>query len=71
MNELKVGKKYTVKTENENIDFDYEVLEINNGQIAYKILENRSTNISMMREGTNVIFYDKASTFVKLSKELI
>ena len=70
MKKLEIGKKYRVKSNSGEIDFDYEVLDIKDNKILYKVLENRTKLPFSNYCGIKMSNYNKNSQFVENSEEL-
>lgn len=71
MERLEIGKKYTTKSDNKQIDFDYKVLDISNDKVLFKILADRTTLPFSNYNGVKSLKYNINSQFIKNSKELI
>ena len=67
MNKLEIGKKYKTKNDLGSIDIIYEVLNIDNKCMAYKILEDRSEILIYSTIGKCML----KSQFVRNSEEII
>lgn len=67
MKELEKGKKYRTHSDDFEITLEYEVIDILNRKVVYKVLESSTTCYS----GINCSNYDKKSKFVINSEELI
>lgn len=70
MDKLEVGKKYKTKNDNREIDFDYEVLDISNNKVVFKVLEDRTILPFSSYRNIKALKYDINSQFVRNSKEL-
>lgn len=71
MDKLEIGKKYTTKSDNKEIDFDYRVLEISKDKVVFKVLADRTTLPFSNYNGVKCLKYNTASQFIRNSKELI
>ena len=71
MEKLTIGKKYTTKTDNKEIDFDYKVLDISNNKVLLKVLADRTTLPFSNYKGVKSLKYNINSQFIRNSKELI
>lgn len=71
MEKLKVGKRYRTHSDDLEIDFDYEVIDISNNKILYKIIENRTTLPFSNYSGIKCSNYNIETKFVINSVELI
>lgn len=71
MNKLKIGKKYTTKSNNGEINFDYKVLDISNNKVVCEVLKNRTTLPYSNFNGIKSLNYDVNSQFIKNSEEII
>lgn len=70
MDKLEVGKNYRTKNNNGEIDFDYEILDISNNKVVFKVLEDRTTLPFSNYRNVKASNYDINSQFVRNSKEL-
>lgn len=71
MERLEIGKKYTTKSDNKEIDFDFKVLDISNNKVVIKILTDRTTLPFANYNGVKCLNYNKNSQFIRNSVELI
>ena len=71
MDRLVIGKKYTTKSDNKQIDFDYKVLDISNNKVLLKVLKDRTTLPLSNYKGVKSLKYNINSQFIRNSKELI
>ena len=71
MDRLVIGKKYTTKSDNKQIDFDYKVLDISNNKVLLKVLKDRTTLPFSNYKGVKSLKYNINSQFIRNSKELI
>lgn len=71
MKELEIGKKYTTKSDDKEIDFDFRVLDIANNKVVVEILVDRTTLPFSSYSGVKCLNYNTNSQFIKNSKELI
>lgn len=71
MERLTIGKKYTTKSDNKEIDFDYKVLDISNNKVLFKVLADRTTLPFSNYKGVKSLKYNINSQFIRNSKELI
>lgn len=71
MEKLEIGKKYRTRNDNEEISFDYKVLDITNNKVVFKVLENRTILPFSTYRNVKALKYDINSQFVRNSKEII
>lgn len=71
MKELEIGKKYTTKSDDKEIDFDFKVLDISGNKVVFKIIANRTTLPFANYNGVECLNYNKNSQFIRNSVELI
>lgn len=71
MDRLVIGKKYTTKSDNKQINFDYKVLDISNNKVLLKVLKDRTTLPFSNYKGVKSLKYNINSQFIRNSKELI
>lgn len=71
MERLEIGNKYTTKSDNKQIDFDYKVLDISNDKVLFKVLADRTILPFSNYNGVKSLKYNIKSQFVRNSKELI
>lgn len=71
MERLVIGKKYTTKSNNRQIDFDYKVLDISNNKVLLKVLADRTTLPFSNYNGVKSLKYNTKSQFIRNSEELI
>lgn len=71
MERLITGKKYTTKSDNKEIDFDYKVLDISDGKVLFKILTDRTTLPFSNYKGVKSLKYNLNSQFIRNSRVLI
>lgn len=71
MERLIIGKKYTTKSDNKQIDFDYKVLDISNNKVLLKVLTDRTSLPFSNYKGIKSLKYNIKSQFIRNSKELI
>lgn len=70
MERLMIGKKYRTKSNNNEIDFDYKVLDISNNKVVFEVLADRTTLPFSNYNSIKCLNYNINSQFVKNSKEL-
>lgn len=70
MERLVIGNKYRTKNINNEIDFDYKVLDISNNKVVFKVLVDRTTLPFSNYNGIKCLNYNINSQFVKNSEEL-
>lgn len=71
MERLAIGKKYRTKNNNNEIDFDYKVLDISNKKVVFEVLANRTSLPFYNYNSIECLNYDLNSQFVKNSEELV
>lgn len=71
MERLVIGKKYTTKSDNKQIDFDYKVLDISNDRVLFKVLTDRTILPFSNYNGVKSLKYNIKSQFIRNSKVLI
>lgn len=71
MGNLVIGRKYTTKSDNKEIDFDFKVLDICKNKVVFEILADRTTLPFSNYSGVKCLNYDENSQFIRNSRQLI
>ena len=71
MEKLEIGKKYRTRNDNEEISFDYKVLDIKDNKVVFEVLKDRTTLPFSSYRGIKALSYDINSQFIRNSKEIV